>query len=141
MLSGVIVMSFVSVYGYFFVPHCPIFAPREACLGVDEALLAELEPYADDWATRPVEETEQQRKEFAKQSESVWFIQVVVWSDAYSFSAAGREAVVVDVGTDGWIDWYHGYIYVPDGIDLGNSWKTGTLTRINEHWYFYNYND
>lgn len=138
-LSGVIVVSFVSVCGYTFVPHCPIFAPREACLGVDEALLVELEPYVADWATRPAGETRQQRKEYVQQSEDILLVDVLT----LSASTAGirQQTAIVEVYTDGWFDWNHGYLYVANGADLGNTWKNGALTRINEHWYLFNYND
>ena len=136
-LSGVIVVSFISVCGYVFAPGCPLIVPREVCLGVDEALLAELEPYVADWATRPAEETKQERDEFAKQSETVWFIQVVT-----RLAPVTRQKMsMVEVYTEVWFDWYHGYLYVPNGTDPGNTWRNGTLIRISEHWYLFGYND
>lgn len=53
----------------------------------------------------------------------------------------GREVVIVDVLTDVWYEWWHGYIYVHNREDLGTEFRGGTLTRIDDHFYIYNWND
>lgn len=121
----------------FLHPHCPIFLTYEECFTPDQTIIQEISPYVAEWATKPPERTERQRETVEKTAKKFMDIRV---GNQYKTSE-GETLYIVDIFTDTWYDWWHGYLYVHDGHDLGTEWNGGTLTKINDHWYIYNWND
>lgn len=121
----------------FLQTPCPIFITYEECLAPDPEIIESVSSYVAKWATKPAEATEQERQTIAKASKKIWDTEV-----SYPYKTAGGETLyIVDIFTDAWGGWYHGYLYVHDGHDLGTEWRGGTLTKIDDHWYIYNWND
>lgn len=128
------------------VTICVFFARYVWCLGrpptcrtkeelfyVEPEILKAVRPFLSEWATRPANETRQQREQIGK--ELGVNIDIFEWNR----TSNSKPVTVVAVSLETYYDWTRGFLYVNDNTQLveENGYR---LMPVEEHIYAYNTN-
>jgi len=100
---------------------------------VEPEILKTIRPYLSDWATRPANETKQQREQIGEELHVD--IDVFDWNR----TSTGAPVTVVAVSLETYYDWTRGFLYVNDNAQLVEDYGY-RLVPVEDHIYAYNTN-
>ena len=113
----------------------PIFHSEEERFAPAPELIEQIEPYLEEWATTPPEQTLAERQEFARQIDGIIGIDTG-WPQ---ITDSGETIYILTIILDVWGDWERGYFYVHAGSEL-SEYPGLHLRQVDEHFYIFNRN-
>ena len=114
--------------------RAPIFRSSDERFAGNPEVLSQVQPYLNDWATLPDAETDRQRRVFEER------LGIMIMVDQWNATASGQSVQVVNIVLEVWGDWWRGYLYVSEDVDL-YEWGHWKLHEIEPGLYVYNRND
>lgn len=97
-----------------------------------EEVMRAINPYLEEWATLPPEQTEAQRNKIDSEVDAIIGIAVFAWA-----TTDGDEIQVVTVGLDQLLEWTRNYLYVHEsGITLVE-YSNMEFKKLDDHSYIY----